>query len=144
MNFPVARAATLLLLLVLDTPLVHAHKTDAWKPNEENASWRAECSACHMAFPPSMLGAGDWRRLMTQLDQHFGIDASLDQPVHDEISLYLERNGADRPTEFSAQELPRITTTERFLSKHQGAIRLWRRGRVDRLSNCLACHPTQR
>ena len=40
--------------------------------------YQQECAACHVAFPPGMLPADSWRRLMNDLPRHFGTDASLD------------------------------------------------------------------
>lgn len=115
-----------------------AHDTSVWTPKEDNAAWRAECGVCHAAFPPTMLAAADWLLIMSQLENHFGTDASLDDTRRDEITNYLDRNGAGRGAD--AKGLPRITTSERFIDKHQGAIRLWRKGKVKALSDCLACH----
>src|SRR5512146_1890763 len=42
-----------------------------------NAAWQTECGACHTAFPPSLLDAATWRRVMDGLEPHFGSDASL-------------------------------------------------------------------
>ena len=38
----------------------------------------SECGSCHLAFPPSMLPAASWTRMMAELQDHFGDDASLD------------------------------------------------------------------
>ena len=37
-----------------------------------------ECASCHVAYPPGMLPAASWARLMSGLGQHFGTDASFD------------------------------------------------------------------
>lgn len=126
--------------LAFNTVVVEARQPSPWKNLETNASWQTECGTCHMAFPASLLPAADWRRLLGSLNQHFGVDAQLDDATWNDIADYLTRNGASGPSGFDGQDVPRITTTARFVSKHQGAIRLWMRGRVDRLSNCAACH----
>ena len=46
----------------------------------ENPAWRNECGTCHVAYPPGLLTAPDWRKLMGGLERHFGTDASLDFP----------------------------------------------------------------
>ena len=33
---------------------------------------KEECGGCHLAFPPSMLPASSWRRMMGELENHFG------------------------------------------------------------------------
>jgi hypothetical protein len=126
-------------LLVLASALAHGHDASVWSLKEDNAPWRAECGSCHMAYPPQMLAATDWLLIMSQLDKHFGTDASLERPRLDEITNFLDRNGTGRSTT-DGQGLPRITSSDRFIDKHQSAIRLWRKGRVKLLSDCLACH----
>jgi hypothetical protein len=126
-------------LIVLSSSLAHGHNTSVWNLKEDNATWRAECGSCHMAYPPQMLGAIDWLLIMSQLERHFGTDASLERARLDEIINFLDHNGTGR----SANEgpgLPRITSSNWFIDKHQGAIRLWRKGKVKLLSDCLDCH----
>jgi hypothetical protein len=130
---------TTLGLLALTATLAHGHDTSAWNLKEDNALWRAECGGCHMAYPPQMLAATDWLLIMSQLEKHFGADASLDQARLDEVTNFLDRNGTGRSTH-EGPGLPRITGSDRFIDKHQSAIRLWRKGKVKLLSDCLACH----
>ena len=40
-----------------------------------------ECGSCHAAYPPGMLPARSWQRVMGGLDRHYGSDASLDAPT---------------------------------------------------------------
>jgi hypothetical protein len=40
--------------------------------------FRAECGSCHLAYPPGLLPAASWQRIMIRLEGHFGDDASLD------------------------------------------------------------------
>jgi len=115
-------------------------RDNAWKASEENATWRAECGACHIAFPPPLLSASDWGEIMSRLDKHFGTDAGLDAGKRQEISDYLKRNGASNRLFGSSEELPRITSSDRFVNKHRGAIRLWRKGQIKTLTDCVSCH----
>ena len=52
--------------------------------------YQQECVACHVAYPPGMLPAGSWKRIMGSLDKHFGTDASLDEASVREISGWLQ------------------------------------------------------
>jgi hypothetical protein len=117
-------------------------RDDAWQQRESNALWRAECGACHIAFPPALLAADDWLKIMSRLATHFGTEASLDATVRDEIAAYLARNGSGYTisSNISSDELPRITASGWFVRKHGGAIRLWRKGKVKSLADCAACH----
>ena len=133
-------AGRLVLLFAVALSPYAAARDNAWNASEENATWRAECGACHMAFPPALLPANDWLEIMSRLDQHFGTDASLDAGRQQEISQYLQRKGASNYLFASGEALPRITTSDRFLGKHRSAVRLWRKGQISTLSDCAACH----
>ncbi|HEX8961773.1 MAG TPA: cytochrome C [Rhodocyclaceae bacterium] len=145
MNIPPPGArrlgAALALLATLLPSLACARNDSAWQPREDNEAWRAECSACHIAFPPALLPADSWLAIMARLDRHFGADASLDARTREQITNYLDRNGAPKPVFGSPpDELPRITTQDWFLRKHRGAARLLLKGRVKSLADCAACH----
>ena len=117
-----------------------AARDDVWTPAQDNAAWRSECSACHLPFPPGLLTSDDWLETMAHLDQHFGVDASLDPQLQVEISEYLKQNGASDRSSGWRDAVPRITTTPRFEEHHRSAIRLWLKGRVKILSECGSCH----
>ncbi|MDD5334254.1 MAG: cytochrome C [Rhodoferax sp.] len=120
-------------------------REQVWTPHEENAAWRAECGSCHLAFPPALLSASDWRQIMARLDWHFGADASPESGRQQEISDYLQRNaGPERQSTARSPELPRITHSDRFVNRHRGAIRLWQKGQLKTLSDCAACHKDAR
>jgi len=85
-----------------------------------------ECGACHFAYPPTMLPEASWRKIMGNLENHFGEDASLDIEATQDITEYLAAQAADtrpRLSEFTrgidAQNPPvRITETEYWAGKH--------------------------
>ncbi|MDD2924352.1 diheme cytochrome c [Rhodoferax sp.] len=110
-------------------------------PAEINAKMQAECSGCHMAFPPGLLPAASWKKVMTGLDKHFGTDASLSAADTKEITDYLVKYGSNRWTASTAPL--RITESEWFKAKHlSGEISpaVWKRESVKSASNCMACH----
>ena len=104
-----------------------------------NATWKAECGSCHIAYPPALLPASSWRQLMAGLPRHFGTDASLDAASAAEIGAFLERNaGGGRRGGEAAQ---RITATRWFQHKHdEVSAAAWRSPRVKSAANCGACH----
>ena len=103
-------------------------------------SYHAECSACHMAYPPSMLGASAWRRTMDGLDHHFGSDASLDDATVTEISTWLQANACHR-ADLQSPPQDRITTSRWFVREHRKiASKDWANPKVGGASNCMACH----
>jgi hypothetical protein len=110
-------------------------------PAQTNAKWTAECGGCHMAFPPGLLPATSWKKVMTGLDKHFGTDASLPAAETKEITDYLVTHASNRWTASSGPL--RITDSEWFKSKHRaGEINpaVWKRESVKSPANCMACH----
>ncbi|MBL8429455.1 MAG: diheme cytochrome c [Dechloromonas sp.] len=110
-------------------------------PANTPASYKAECSSCHMAFQPALLTANDWRKTMNGLKDHFGTDATVDMPKQQEITSFLERNAGDISKLGSAGEPPRITQTARFIRKHREIpVKYWKDPRIKSAANCEACH----
>lgn len=108
-------------------------------PAQVNAAWQQECGGCHMAFPPGLLPAASWRKIMTGLDKHFGTDASLTPQQTSEVTDFLVKNPSNRWTS-SAAPL-RVTDGEWFKTKHGNiAPAVWKRATVKSPSNCMACH----
>ncbi|WP_227753489.1 MULTISPECIES: diheme cytochrome c [Ramlibacter] len=96
-----------------------------------------ECAACHVAYPPGMLPAASWERLMKTLPQHFGNDASLDAATQRDLSRWLQANaggGAPPPQD-------RITRSAWFVREHNEIpAAVWQRPAIRQASNCAACH----
>ena len=110
-------------------------------PADTPASYTAECGSCHLAYPPALLAAGDWQRLMAGLNEHFGTDAAVDGKKGAEIKSFLERHAGNAVKLGSAGDPPRISTTARFVRKHHEVpAKLWRDPRVKSAANCEACH----
>ncbi len=103
--------------------------------------YQQECAACHLAYPPGMLPAASWQRLMGGLDKHFGTDASLDAASIKEISTWLNANAG---TYKRVREVPpndRITQSAWFIRKHDEIpAATWKRASIKSAANCTACH----
>lgn len=105
-------------------------------------TYQQECGACHLAYPPGLLPAASWQRVMSGLQRHFGTDASLDAASTQQISTWLaahagsgQRGGATPPDD-------RITRTAWFVREHgEVPATAWQRAAVKSASNCAACHP---
>lgn len=112
--------------------------------NASNPTWQAECSACHIAYPPGLLPAASWREMMNTLGDHFGTDASLDAETVAKILPFLEQNAApERKAESTTDGKPvlRITETRWFKREHdEVAPATWKNPAVKSASNCMACH----
>ena len=96
----------------------------------QNDRWKAECGSCHIAYPPQLLPAQSWQRLMSGLDRHFGTDASLDAATAAEIGAFLQKHGGRR-----ADETLRITETNWFAREH-------RKVSAKNAASCESCHTT--
>ena len=105
--------------------------------------YKAECGAsCHVAYPPQLLPAASWRKLMAGLDKHFGSDASLDAKTAREIGDYLDA-AAGTKKKVSADGAPlRISETQWFRHEHGEELpaSVWSNPKVKSPANCEACH----
>lgn len=108
---------------------------------------KTECSACHMAYPPSLMPARSWSAIMKTLDNHFGESAALDEATRADIEAYLTANAADTGGNLpgALRNVPpdavplRITEMPWFVGVH-GEVSAWRRAKIKSLSNCNVCH----
>ena len=112
---------------------------------------REECGSCHLAFAPSMLPKSSWTRMMGELKNHFGDDASLDAANTERIARYLNANAADSGGQrnggkllrgVSLENAPlRITELPRWVSEHRKiSAAEWKSKKVGSKANCVACH----
>lgn len=106
--------------------------------------YQQECAACHLAYPPGMLPAPSWRRLIDNLPRHFGTDASLDAAGVKEIGDWLQAHSASgrrSQRDGAAPPEDRITRSAWFLREHgEVSAATWKRPAVKSASNCAACH----
>lgn len=104
--------------------------------------YQQECSACHVAYPPGLLPAASWQRLMGGLERHFGSDASLDAASVREISNWLQANAGSGRRGREAPPEDRITRSAWFVREHSEELSpdVWRRAAVGSPANCAACH----
>jgi hypothetical protein len=103
-------------------------------------AYQRECGSCHVAYPPGMLPVASWQRLMNDLPNHFGTDASLDAEQVREIGGWLAAHAGRRG---SAERVPedRITRTAWFIREHRKVAQpVWKRPAVGGAANCAACH----
>jgi len=104
-------------------------------------SYKTECAACHLAYPPGMLPAASWQRLLNGLPHHFGTDASLDPAVVKELSSWLSTYAATGRRAAQAPPEDRITRSAWFTRQHDEVpAATWQRASIKSASNCAACH----
>lgn len=118
-----------------------------------NPTYTEECGSCHIAYPPGLLPADSWRRIMSSLQEHFGDNAELDQATNQEIMTFLLTYAADNSSYrrsqrmmtavkgASTQPLLRITDNPYFRHEHHEiSPRLLKQSGAASMSHCNACH----
>lgn len=128
----------LLLALLLAMP-VSASKLAM--PSDAPKSYEAECASCHMAYPPGLLGQKNWQNIMSGLNKHFGVDASLDVKTQTQITAWLLKNAATKHQYSEFAPGNRITKSAWFIHEHdEVSADVWKRAGVKSPANCAACH----
>jgi hypothetical protein len=112
----------------------------------------SECGACHMAYPPGLLPAGSWKRVMKGLDNHFGDNAELDPATSAKLTGYLLEHSADTSNYRRSKKIMRsvdaanaplrITELPYIRHKHSEIPKrlIKQNPKVGSLSHCNACH----
>jgi len=145
----VLSAVGAIIAACLATPAARAEEGERFPPVRDDLTL-AECSDCHMAFPPALLPARSWQALMAGLDNHFGENASIDAATAAHITDYLVANAADTGGKrrrvlrgLAENEVPlRISETPWWIRRHSGEVRpgAFEDPRVGSKANCGACH----
>lgn len=103
--------------------------------------YQQECSACHIAYPPGLLPAASWQRVMSNLPHHYGTDASVDAATLKELSAWLTAHAGTGKRVGVAPPEDRITRSAWFVREHdEVSAEVWKRASVKSASNCAACH----
>lgn len=116
---------------------------------------RTECGDCHMAFPPYRLTKNAWRKIMGNLENHFGENAALDPETVKHIEGYLVEHAIDSKDSIPVKmrlaawkkkgivDAIRITELPEW-TRHHTAKEKYKRMSADvgytRGSNCIKCH----
>jgi len=137
MNQPLVAAVLALLTLAAAPAFADGPRMPAQVP----PTYRQECGACHTAYPPALLPARSWQRLMGGLDRHYGSDATLDPQTLAALGGWLQQHaGTGRR---AAEEPPqdRITRSAWFERKHRKVEpEVWTLPSVKSAAQCAACH----
>ena len=137
---PLLRPAAVLLALASAASAALADSR-AMPADSMLPAYRQECAACHMAYPPGMLPAASWTRMLSGLDQHYGSDASLDPALVRQIGTWLEAHASTYKRVREQPPQDRITRSVWFERKHHELnAAVWQRTAVGSRANCMACH----
>ena len=107
------------------------------------------CARCHLAFPASMLPVASWKRMMGELENHFGDGARLAADATAAIARNLIAHAGDTPGQASKRlrglrrgAAPlRITELSKWVREHDEVpLSGWTRKDVRSKANCTACH----
>jgi len=107
-----------------------------------NALYQKECASCHFGYQPALLNKASWEKVMTNLSDHFGTDASLGKVESEQILNYLVTNaGSGKIT--ANNTTTQITKSPYFIKEHRKITpNLIEQKEVGSLANCMACHTT--
>ena len=132
-------------LLVASVALAAAHPALAdggrAMPRSVLPAYAQECASCHLAYPPGMLPARSWQRVMNGLDRHYGTDASLDAATVQQLSTWLQAYAGTYKRVAEEPPQDRITRSAWFERKHRKVEpAVWQLPSVKSAANCAACH----
>jgi hypothetical protein len=115
-----------------------------------NQSYKSSCGECHLAYPPDLLPAASWEKILLQLGDHFGENVVVDGKSKEEIGKYLMENAAGKSPNRNAARIVnsiigepplRITDVPLFKKTHREVMPRNRDTQVQAsMSDCLACH----
>ena len=118
---------------------------------KQDKVYSSECGACHLAYPPNLLPAESWKKIMSGLEDHFGENAETDKQTATHITAYLQsqalpiakRSKWSRMLRNMKDKAPmRITKLPYFVHKHDEIPTKMVKDnpKVGSFSQCNACH----
>ena len=120
----------------------------------KNDLYIKECGSCHFPYQAGVLPANAWNKMMTNLENHFNNDASLNEADLQTLTKYLNDNSAEKNMQYkrssrivsslAKNQIPdSISTTPYMIKKHEDIRKdLITQNEVKGLFNCIACHKT--
>jgi len=140
----------LVYLLITPSNILIADGNKQVNYKVEHKLFHNECISCHTLYPPFLLPKESWVKMMDNLENHFGDDASLEDEDKESIKDYLVQNSAESSTKESAykilksiknQNIIAITKTTYWKKKHDNIDKeILKNKKVGKISNCKACH----
>ncbi|WP_170126750.1 cytochrome b/b6 domain-containing protein [Helicobacter brantae] len=128
----------LLLGFTTPSPLI-AHTSS-------QALYQKECGSCHIAYAPYLLPKEAWGKMMSDLENHFGDDASVESDTQKELAQFLEDNSqrdtyiADRLSKERGDYLA-FSQTQLFAKIHKKIPqKVFKSKEIKSRANCQSCH----
>ncbi|MDQ1299028.1 MAG: hypothetical protein QG558_1567 [Campylobacterota bacterium] len=132
-----------------NNPLILSH-TPKVDYKKEHPLLANECASCHTLYPPTLLPRQSWVKLMGDLSNHFGDDASLEPADHRAILAYLLEHSAEGSKQemsvkmmqtLENRDIIAITQTPFWKRTHRHIpVEAFQSDLVKSRANCKACH----
>lgn len=141
-----------LLVYILATPknVFLANSNIEIDYQKKHKEFYDECISCHTLYPPFLLPKASWEKVMDNLEDHFGDDASLEDDVKESIKAYLLKNAAENSTKESAykglksigdKDIIAYTDSEFWKKRHEEIDKeIFKAKNIKSKANCKACH----
>ncbi|NPA27569.1 MAG: cytochrome C [Epsilonproteobacteria bacterium] len=136
----------------------YKYKKMGWLSTSEDTKaaklYKQECGSCHMAYQAEFLPKRSWKKLMEpkSLEDHFGVDATLDEEDRRVILEFLLKHAGDAKRVYGEYKefiesirkdsTPlRISEVPYFKKEHKKIPKKYiKQKEVKTIANCIACH----
>ena len=140
-----------LILLALTSCFLYADEMKVSIKPVDNEVYKNECGSCHFAYPAGLLPSSAWNKMMSNLSNHFGDDASVDEKTFQTLASYLNENSAEKSMNYKRSRkivenlngvIPDSISKMPYMKKKHKEIKenLITQKEVKGLFNCTACH----
>lgn len=124
-----------------------------FKPQDfeaQNELFVSECASCHTLYPPNLLPKKSWEVLMSDLENHFGDDASLEEDETKNILEFLVKNSAENSTQQASLLFLKSIANKDIIAMSE--TKIWKKihddipedfflhDEIKSKANCKACH----
>jgi hypothetical protein len=105
-----------------------------------------QCNVCHFAYPPGMLPAASWKKLLDDMPQHFTGQVMINVDTQNEISQWLQTHAGTFALVDEEPPQNRITQSAWWKKIHLNNSKIpaavWKKPTVAKGSSCVTCHQT--
>lgn len=141
----------IIILLGLTACCLFAGKMDVTIKPVDNTIYEKECGSCHFAYQAGLLPSNSWNKMMSNLSDHFGDDATVDEKTFQTLVGYLNENSAEKSMNYKRSRkivenlngtIPDSISKMPYMKKKHKDIKehLITQKEVKGLFNCTACH----
>lgn len=103
-----------------------------------------QCNVCHFAYPPGMLPAASWKKLMDDMPQHFTGQVMINVDTQNEIAQWLQTHAGTFALVVEEPPQNRITQSAWWKKIHLNNSKVpaavWKKPSVSKGASCVACH----